>query len=197
MNSLIIPTYSGGRIDLLNLESKDILLTDIVWPLAKICNYGGKIQNFRRRGIVEISHYSMAEKSVLLAELMLHDYPDIPELAFQALMYNSVEAYIGTLQDPIKSLFPEFQTIEQNLQKIIFKKFGIQYPINSLVQDYIYRVNLSEKKRFFEEDFSDFQNCNIALKFEPRFLPPEEAYCAFLHFFGKLRHETDTWTIAV
>lgn len=185
--SLWIRTYGGGQIDLLNPAVKDILFTDIVWPLAKTCRYNGAIRNRRRGGVLDILHYSVAEHSVLLARKLFADHPGNPAMAMQALMHDATEAYLGDMLRPVKDLFPKFEVMEDRLLQTIFKKFNIRYPLYEAVCEYDTRITLDEQAEALNNGPGNFELDCSSLGVEPSFFSPEDAYSAFVQMYGKLQ----------
>lgn len=105
----VIQTYSGRYIDLLNPKCSDIDIQDIAHHLSMICRFNGACSRF----------YSVAEHSYHVTSLAPVN------LQQAALLHDAAEAYLGDLTGPLKKLLPEFKRIEENLQRVIFGRFGI------------------------------------------------------------------------
>ncbi|MEK0337335.1 MAG: hypothetical protein QQN41_07870 [Nitrosopumilus sp.] len=102
-------TYSGKLLDLNNPKIEDINIRDIAHSLSMICRFNGCVDKF----------YSVAEHSVK-AYLLVKQ-----ENKLEALLHDAVEAYIGDVTRPLKSLLPEYRAIELKWSKVISQKFGI------------------------------------------------------------------------
>lgn len=105
---LELHVQSGKILDLAKLTPKDINLRDIAHSLANTCRYGGHIMMF----------YSVAEHSVRASYLVKKKSEQK-----RVLMHDAVEAYIGDMVHPIKICIPQYIKIEEELQKIIAKKY--------------------------------------------------------------------------
>jgi uncharacterized protein len=87
-DSLVIPLFSGGTIDLLNPRPEDIKLADIFNGQSRVCRYANQT----------LRHYSDAEHAILMSWMVA------PELAYQALMHDWPESYIGDMHGLFKRL---------------------------------------------------------------------------------------------
>ena len=102
-------TYSGRLLDLNNPKVEDIDIRDIAHSLSMICRFNGCVKQF----------YSVAEHSVRAYYLAKQ------KNKLEALLHDAVEAYIGDVTRPLKSLLPEYRLIELKWSKVISEKFGI------------------------------------------------------------------------
>lgn len=108
-----INTRSGGYIDLLNPDPKDINLTDIAVGLANTCRFGGQMDQ----------HYSVAQHSIYVAQKSPFRFK------LRALMHDAAEAYLGDIQRPIKRLLSGYHDLEVRFEAAINKKFRLK-PLN-------------------------------------------------------------------
>lgn len=112
--STVIRTNSGAMIDILHPDPALICIEDIAHSLSHICRYNGHVDR----------HYSVAQHSVIMAIM-----PEIPgELKLTALLHDAAEAYLGDVVKPLKHLLPEYLKIEENMERVIAKAFGLVYP---------------------------------------------------------------------
>jgi len=103
-------TFSGRRVNPLNIRKSDISIKDIAHALSLICRYGGHSKVF----------YSVAEHSIRVS------YVIDPEYKLAALLHDSAEAYLGDIIRPLKHNFPEIIEAERRALHTIFLKYGIK-----------------------------------------------------------------------
>lgn len=107
-----IMLQSGRLLDLANPSEHDIDITDIAQGLAQTCRFAGQCSRF----------YSVAEHSVLVSIAT-------PHAQLAALFHDATEAFIGDMSKPLKRLMPQYSAVEERLQRVIFKRFHIEWPI--------------------------------------------------------------------
>jgi 5'-deoxynucleotidase YfbR-like HD superfamily hydrolase len=125
--------YSGKDVDIFNLKPNDIDIEDIAHSLSNLCRYGGHC----------LFHYSVALHSVLCS----HEEGTREEkLAF--LLHDASEAYMNDLVRPIKHRpeFEHYRNEEDKIQKIIFEKYGLEFPFSQRVHDVDNQVLMRELK---------------------------------------------------
>ncbi len=107
-----ISTLSGRFFDLLEPEDYEYCIDEIAEALSNICRYTGHVKKF----------YSVAEHSVLVSKL-------VPtRLALAALLHDSSEAFVGDVSSPLKKLLPEYQVIEERIQRAIANYYDVPFP---------------------------------------------------------------------
>jgi 5'-deoxynucleotidase YfbR-like HD superfamily hydrolase len=87
----------------------DFDIADIARGLAHINRFNGRIR---------FDHYSVAQHSLLVADLLP------PELKLFGLMHDAAEAFLGDLITPVKRLVPRFAHIEDRAMRAIALQFG-------------------------------------------------------------------------
>ena len=107
--SAFIQLRSGEFLDLKNPAPRLITLADIAYATARICRYTGHTSR----------HTSVAEHSVHVSLICP------PEVAYDALLHDAAEAYVGDVSGPLKRLLPDFIVVEQNMRAAIAKRFGL------------------------------------------------------------------------
>ena len=108
-----IAIYNGDYFDISNPEGHDFDIDVIAHSLSRLCRFTGHTTR----------HYSVAEHSVLVSRL-------VPTyLAFDALMHDAAEAYLGDVSSPLKAMLPEYKVIEARVEKAIADHFGLRYPM--------------------------------------------------------------------
>lgn len=104
---------SGSYFSFVEPEKSTFTLDDIALTLSRICRYGGHIDR----------HYSVAQHSVLTSYLVEDRFK------FSALMHDAAEAFTGDIPSPLKMLLPDFRAIELRVEKVIFERFGVMFPL--------------------------------------------------------------------
>jgi hypothetical protein len=122
-------TASGRQFWPLDPRSEEIYIEDIAAALSKLCRYGGHCRKF----------YSVAEHCVLMARAA----PDGLRLA--ALLHDASEAYLSDVIRPIKRHMPQFGVVEAELERVIARRFGLQWPLPPQVKALDERIVHDEK----------------------------------------------------
>lgn len=123
-----IRTSSGIYINVFEPTEEMICIEDIAHSLAYQCRFGGHLPEF----------YSVAQHSVIC----MLNVPE--ELKLEALLHDASEAYLLDMPKPIKERLPEYKRVEDNLMRVIAKKFGFTYPLNKEVKETDARILQSE-----------------------------------------------------
>jgi len=123
--------YSGRDVDIFNMNHKQIDIEDIAHALSNLCRYGGHC----------LFHYSVALHSVLCS----YESGTIKEkLAF--LLHDASEAYVNDLVRPIKHRpeLEQYRVEEDKIQKLVFEKFGLEFPFSKRVHEVDNKVLMDE-----------------------------------------------------
>jgi hypothetical protein len=155
---------SGGIIYPLDPRPEEINIKDIAAALSKLCRYGGHC----------IHYISVAEHSVHVANAA----PD--NLKMAALLHDASEAYLVDMPRPIKRHFPEYRVHEERLEKCIFEKFGLPYPIPDEVKRIDNAILADEKAQNMEHSDLDWDLKEPPLGIRLQFWNPKEAQYEFL-----------------
>jgi uncharacterized protein len=105
-----IQTWTGKQFWFLEPKIESIDIRDIAHALSLVCRYNGHVNKF----------YSVAQHSVLVSQLCKPCY------ALYGLLHDASEAYTGDCVTPLKKLMPNFQDIEDNIMRLVCKKFRIK-----------------------------------------------------------------------
>ena len=164
-NPSAILVHSGILFDVFNPKLEDFNINDMAHGLSNLCRYGGHCPEF----------YSVAQHSVLCS---LQD--GTPEEQFEFLMHDTSEAYLIDLPRPIKRKMPNYMEIEENLLKMIFEHFKINYP-------------LSERTHEVDNFLLHFEYDNFYTNPNPNFefWTPKEAKSRFLARFYELKSKIE------
>lgn len=120
-NEYWMETFTGKKFWPLDPRIEDVGIEDIAHALSLICRFGGQCREF----------YSVAQHSCLVADIVLAQEP---QYALAALVHDAAEAYIGDVIRPIKRGIPELCRAEEQIERLIAKKFGTPFPIPAVVK---------------------------------------------------------------
>lgn len=104
-----ILTNSGKHFDLLDPPPDMIEILDIAHGLANLCRFSGHSRYF----------YSVAQHSAIASQIVS------PEFAWEALLHDASEAYLGDVTRPLKQLLPDYRAIERKVEGAIRAKFNL------------------------------------------------------------------------
>jgi 5'-deoxynucleotidase YfbR-like HD superfamily hydrolase len=68
------------------------------------------------------------------------------------MLHDATEAYIGDMVAPLKNMIPAFSTLEKQLARTIFKKYGLPEELDIMVKEADYRILIDEKREIFDKD---------------------------------------------
>ncbi|WP_420567859.1 hypothetical protein [Thalassovita sp.] len=165
---------TGAYFDFEDPESSDFTIEEIAHGLSNICRFTGQCRNF----------YSVAEHSVHASYIVP------PEFAFEALMHDAPEAFIGDISKPLKGLLPDYKRIEDMAERAVLGRFGLSLPMSQAVKD-------ADLKMLKAEQAQAMRNADIwpavqaldAADVILKFWPPIEAKGRFLSRFKELGGE--------
>lgn len=168
-------TYTGVSFYALDPKPEDFNILDIAHSLSLKCRFGGMCDDF----------YSVAEHSILICDWFLQS--ETPWLAFQGLMHDSAEAYfLGDVVTPLKRhLGKKYITVEEKLERMICKKYGVPYPFSKELKDVDGRILMTEKNTLFSVSRNWSENFK-PLPITLRMYSSKEAEREFLKRFGEL-----------
>lgn len=160
-NAMLV--HSGILFDVFNPNPEDIRIIDISHALSNICRYGGHSPKF----------YSVAQHCVLCSLQI-----GTPKEQMEFLMHDASEAYLADMPRPIKRNLPEYIRVEDALLEVIFKHFGLTFPLTDKVHQVDDAMLQFEYKSFYDDEES---NPNFV------FWTPEEAKAKFLARYEELK----------
>lgn len=132
VNKAWIITYTGRQFYHLNPQPEMVAIEDIAHALSNIGRWTGHTRY----------HYSVAQHCVYASRICS------PEFAFDCLMHDSSEAYLGDMNRPLKHFTaagPAYREIEERVEDVIFKKFGVHFPLPEAVKDADTQMLYAEK----------------------------------------------------
>lgn len=135
-----IDTFSGGKLDFLNLSAKDINLDDIAVGLSNTCRFAGQIDEF----------YSVAEHSVLVSRVLESRLnAPLPGIVESTFAHDFPEAYAHDIVSPLKKLCPGYKLIERDLEVVIMEAFGLGISLSHpMIKEVDMDVFHAERKLF-------------------------------------------------
>lgn len=122
----------SGTLDFLTPEADSINIDDIAHALSLVNRYAGHTP----------WPYSVAQHCVLAS------YKAPPGLELEALLHDAQEAYVGDMPSPLKALMPQYSVIEDRLEAVIRKKFGLPAKFSPEVKRVDRRLMLTEAREF-------------------------------------------------
>ena len=110
---------SGRKLDILSPSPFDIEIEDIALGLSRVARWNGQTTGKHP--------YSVAQHSMLVEELFNIEYPNLDKKwNLAALLHDAPEYVIGDLITPFKyALNDSYKSVEENLMKAIFLRFGL------------------------------------------------------------------------
>lgn len=136
-------SYTNKRISLLTPEENEYCLIDIARGLAYKGRFAGQTPYY----------YSIAEHSISVdSYYTAHNENPSKMIRLACLLHDASEAYMCDMPTPFKALMPDFKHFENQLQKAIFKQFGIQSWCIDIVKKY---DKMALKSEFNEYKFID------------------------------------------
>lgn len=146
-----IATYSGQRFYPLDPRPDEVYIQDIAHSLSMTVRFRGHIPFF----------YTVAEHSIrvshvceiLAKKLALHEQ-DIHLCKYYGALHDAAEAYCADVPGPLKHNLTEWTAIEHSIDKAIFARFELVYPIPAsfcyIVKAADALLLVSEMSEFFE-----------------------------------------------
>ncbi|WP_395449657.1 hypothetical protein ACHMW7_07475 [Aminobacter sp. UC22_36] len=168
---------SGAVLDFLDPHSSEFTIDDIAHGLSLICRYAGQCDRF----------YSVAEHCVHVSEVA-------SDHAYAALMHDAAEAFIGDVTRPLKQLLPAYKRIEADVERAIFDRFSVPYPLPDAVKKADLRVLAAEQAQIMPSGTDAWAHAAgvIPAKITVKSYSPPEAKQIFLQRFEQLHGRLDS-----
>ena len=167
-----IQTFTGKRFQPLNPTLESICIEDIAHALSMICRFNGHVSQF----------YSVGQHCVLVSYLC--DEKD----AMHGLLHDASESYIADFSSPLKNSgqFENYRAVENKLQSMIFKRFGLDDNEPASVKKADKRLLYTEAKDLMSPLHADWVNAVEPLPFKIEPWNQQKAKEMFLKRFDEL-----------
>lgn len=136
-------THRGHMLDFSDLANATIDIEDIGHHLARVCRYGGAVDDF----------YSVANHCTYVSrELGRAGYS--PYIQAAGLLHDAGEAYLGDVVSGLKRLLPGYRELESVLETRIQDHFDVYWKagrVYHIVKDADLRARLAEVRDLFRE----------------------------------------------
>lgn len=165
-------TYTGRQFYPIDPHPEDVCIEDISHALSMVCRFGGHVRTF----------YSVAQHSVIVSHLCPHS-------AFQALMHDATEAYVGDMVRPLKRQLSAYRLVEAGVWCAICGHFNIPVEMApeikaadnvALMTERRDLLTPTEHKWSLEEQYPPMDEVIVPLM-------PDEACALFMNRFEMLR----------
>lgn len=130
-----IQTRSGKYINFVDYTSNIYDIQDIAHALSNLCRFTGHCSSF----------YSVAQHCVHAS------YCVDPEFAYEALMHDRIEAYLGDIASPLKQLLPDYKKLEKGLEEDSAWAFMLPLKMSPEVREADIKMLATEKRDLMVE----------------------------------------------
>jgi 5'-deoxynucleotidase YfbR-like HD superfamily hydrolase len=117
-----IRTFSGLYFNYLNPTTEMVKIEDIAHALSRIPRFLGHTEH-----PVPVAVHCLAMAATL------HEVGS--PYALEALLHDAAEAYLCDIPKPLKTLLPDYQKLEEIVNRVIATKFKLMYPFRKSVRD--------------------------------------------------------------
>lgn len=165
-------THSGNRFSFNTPDPASIQIEDIAAALSKLCRFTGHVRRF----------YSVAEHCVHVSRIVPLDR------AFEGLMHDAREAYIGDMSSPLKACLPEYRRLDALAHAAIAAKYQLPFRSTHEVETADLAMLKHEAQKLLACDVQEFTlppdlpQLTVKLKC----WAPDEAYQHFMDRFNEL-----------
>jgi uncharacterized protein len=194
---IYIHTAGGNKVYPFAMTPEQVDIQTIARHLACQSRWLGATQH---RFLKNRISYSVAEHSVYVSDFVTRELGR-PDLAFDALMHDAAEAYIGDMIRPLKyspAFHDVFKELEDRVERVISRKYGLTHPFPPEVKVADNAVCMAEWEQIVprnpnERWGADVIKAGTIVKAAPigiAMLHPYEAYELFMDRFRTLsRHD--------
>jgi len=167
--------HSGSYFDFEAPETSAFTIEDIAHGLSMVCRFAGQCNRF----------YSVAQHSVHVSYIVS------PEDAYQGLMHDAAEAFVGDMAKPLKVMLPEFSVIEKRVEAAVFHRFGIAHPLPATIKEADVTMLVTEQHQIMRNrDDWDYCRGRKPIDFELPSWTAGQAKSRFLKRYHQLREKS-------
>lgn len=130
MSSHRISLLSGGFFDFVDMDQSVYTREDIAHNLSRLCRFTG----------ATLKHYSIAQHAVIVS------YAVPEKFALGGLCHDDSEAVCNDLNTPLKSLVPQYKKIEKAVEKEMFARMNLPFPMHPAIKVADTAVFLAENR---------------------------------------------------
>ncbi len=166
-----IRTSTGRYVNPLKLRASDVCIDDIAHHLSLFCRYTGACPY----------HYSVAQHSLYVSEIMERKYPGSKMMALAGLLHDASEAYLGDMASPVKhsSGLKFYRDIEHETGLMIFCVFGLDPKLMSATKP-------ADDEIFFAETRTWWDTTGLPRAVDVKPMAPNVVEKLFLERFREL-----------
>src|SRR3954470_19444458 len=112
-------TFTGRQFWPGDSRPEDVCIEDLAHALSIENRFAGHLP----------APYSVAQHSLLVADILRHKFPEDRKLQLWGLLHDAPEAYLKDIPRPLKSqLGAAYPTLEHGVMQSIATKFGLSMP---------------------------------------------------------------------
>ena len=138
-------TAHGGFLQPLDPKPEHVRINDIAHGLSLNCRYNAQCA----------FHYSVAQHSLLVCDILQQQYPGDPMLHLIGLLHDATEAYLPDVITHIKAQLSGWEVIEQSVYHAICEAFGLTDEIPQEVKFIDQRIRIDELLALFPNHFTN------------------------------------------
>lgn len=128
-------TYNGDYQDLDQFNIHKVSIEEIAHTLSNLCRYNGATHEF----------YSIAEHSLHMTQAYFNEGGKNHKIAAAILLHDASEAYVGDVPYHVKKTMPEFQELEDRIDRAIHTKYELyMYKDEQVIKDLDRRICIDE-----------------------------------------------------
>lgn len=163
--------FGGSYFDFAAPETSAFTIEDIAHGLAMTCRFAGQCRR----------HYSVAQHSFHVSQVVPSQH------AYQGLMHDAPEAFVGDMAKPLKIMLPDYRAIEKHVESAVFSRFKVATPLPPTIKEADIRMLVTEQHQLMRNR-DDWSYCRgrEPFDFEIPTWSPEEAKAKFLERFAEL-----------
>lgn len=113
-----IKLMCGGYFDFVDMHESVYTIESLAHNIAAVCRFNGSVAK----------HYSVGQHSYLVS-LMVP-----PEHTLSGLCHDLSESVLSDLNSPAKALCPDYKKLEKKVEKEMFSRLGLKFPMHPCIK---------------------------------------------------------------